>query len=221
MTTSYIPAKDADYDAWANNFQTLITANPSLYGLVTADAVSISSEFAVWHAAYLLVLSPTTKTKTTVNSKDTARNASTALFRAYATIIRANLSVTDANKIALGVPPRDPTNTPVPPPATFPVLAVLNSTSLATNMQYRDTLTPLSRAKPAGVTQMEVRKVTSATVISDPNAIPYDRMETSTPFALAWDSTDIGKTAYIVARWTNRKGDVGPWSAIVTTTVVG
>lgn len=215
MATGFLPAKDADFDAWANNFQTLIAAAPATYGLVAADATAITSEYTTWHAAYILVLSPGTKTKTTVNSKNTARNAATVVFRSYAAQIRANLGVSDANKIALGVPPRDPSNTPVPPPATFPVITVLNSTSLQTNIQIRDTLTPTSRAKPAGVEQYELYAVTSATAITNPAVIPYRRVATITPFPIPWQSTDAGKTAYIAARWTNRKGDVGPWSAIV------
>ncbi len=220
MGRSYIPAKDADFENWANNFQTLIAAAPATYGLVAADATAITAQYTTWHSAYLLIINPATKTKTTVDAKNVARNAATVVFRAYATQIRANLGVSDANKIALGVPPRDPTNTPVPPPATFPVFAVLNSTSLVTNIQSRDTLTPLSRAKPAGVEQIEVRAVVSPTVITDPSVIPYRRMRTETPFPIEWEAGDAGKTAYIVGRYTNRKGEVGPWGAIITTTVV-
>ena len=211
MSTSYVPTKDADLDAWMNNFQTLVAAAPATYGLTSTDATALTGEYNTFHAAYLLVTNPSTKTKTTVNAKDVARNAAIVVYRAYSTIIRANLAVTDANKIALGIPPRDPTNTPVPPPATFPVITVLNNTALVTNIQIRDTLTPTSRAKPAGVKQMELHAVTSATVISDPASIPYRAILTRTPDAIAWDASDAGKTAYIAARWMNGKGQVGPW----------
>ena len=41
----YIPSRDSKLDPWANNFQTLIAANPALYGLMAADAVIITAAY--------------------------------------------------------------------------------------------------------------------------------------------------------------------------------
>ena len=118
----YIPSRDSKLDLWADNFQTLIAANPALYGLMTADAVIITAAYASWHAAYLLVTSPSTKTAMTVSDKNTARVTMLGIIRPYATNISLNAGVASGDKTALGVNPRTSTPSPITPPTTNPVL---------------------------------------------------------------------------------------------------
>ena len=118
----YIPSRDSKLDLWANNFQTLIAANPALYGLMAADAVIITAAYDTWNAAYLLVTSPSTKTAMTVSAKNTARVTMLAILRPYATNISLNAGVASGDKTALGVNPRTSTPSPITAPTTNPVL---------------------------------------------------------------------------------------------------
>lgn len=43
----YMPTKEADFASWLANFSTLISANPSAYGLMTTDAATIAPQNAV------------------------------------------------------------------------------------------------------------------------------------------------------------------------------
>lgn len=222
MSTSYIPPKDADFAPWLVNFSTMITASPATYGLVAGDAVSIAAQNTAFAAAYALVTSPSTKTPTTVQAKNIAKANALATVRPYAQRIANNAGVSSSNKIALGLNPRTNPPTPVTQPTTLPVLSIPSMINLGLIMRYRDSLaSPSVKAKPAGAIAAEVYVKTSATPIVDPTLLTFAGLQTKSPFTLSFTSGDIGKQAYVVARWVTRKGLVGPWGAIVAATVPG
>jgi hypothetical protein len=221
MPAPYIPNPDLATEAWTENFRTLITANPGLYGLAAPDAVAIAAICATWSAALLLVNNPATKTSVTVASKDAAKAAALALCRTYAQLIRRNVGVANLDKIALGLTIVDPTPTPVPAPVSAPLLEITGATPLELTLRFHDQNTPLTRAKPAGAKFLAIHAATSATVISDPAVLPLHTLATRQPIALDFDASDAGKTVYIAARYVTGRGLLGPWSAIISYTVVG
>jgi hypothetical protein len=217
----YIPTKDSAFDAWANNFATLIDANPPLYGLNSTDAAAIEAAYIQWNTAYLLVTSPSTKTRSTVAAKDTARITALATLRPYAQGIANNAGVTPANKTALGLNPRTSTPVPITAPTTNPVLTVTQSMSLQTVIRYRDSIaSPSVKSKPYGVIQLQLFGVLSATPITDPTALQLLNVYTKSPLIQTWPAGSGGKTAYVAGRWLTKKGLIGPWSPIISTTVV-
>ena len=219
MSAPYIPAKDSLFQAWALNFNTLILANPANYGLAAADATAIGVQYAAWYAAWQLAINPATRTKPSVAAKDATKAASMALFRLYAQQVRRNAGVSNALKANLGLTIADLTPTPIPAPATSPILEVVAATPLQHTIRYADQNTPALRAKPQGVLFLEIHAATSATVISNPDLLPIIKNATKQPVAIDWTSGDVGKTAYYAGRWITRRGLVGPWSNIVSFTV--
>jgi hypothetical protein len=214
----YIPPKDANYDTWFNNFSTLITAAPSTYGLLASDAATIAAQFSTWHAAYLLVTSPTTKTKDTVSAKNTAKINSLNVVRPYAQNISNNPGVTSANKIALGVNPKTSTPSPITPPNSYPVLTLISQNPGVINLSYRDSQTsPSVKSKPYGVKSMQLYGAMSATPITDPSLLNQLGTFTKSPlqYALPVGYTP-GSRWYFAAKWQIQKGGQGPWSPITT-----
>ena len=221
-TPSYIPAKDAAFDAWADNFSALLTATPALFAQTSGTAATVANIVAIWNAAYALVTAPGTKTKSTVSAKNTARHNCAALLRPVAQQISLNPAVTSENKTAIGVNPRTNTPTPVTTPTTYPSLTITTALPLQHIIQYRDQLaSPTSKAKPAGAVAMQLFAQPSATPISDPTLLAFIEVQTKSPFAVTWTSAALGKTAYYAARWQTRKGLVGPWSPIASFVVAG
>lgn len=215
MSTSYIPAKDADLDNWLANFSTRITATPTTYGLTSGDATTIAASVATWSAAYTAAINPSTRTPVTVAAKDTAKVSVVSLCRAYGQQVANNAAVAVQAKIDLGLNPRTNTPTPIPTPTTQPVLTLVASQSLLSTLRYRDaTSIPTSRAKPAGTIACLIYGVTSATPITDPSALSFKMLATKSPFDVEFDSADQGKKWYYAARWVTRTGKMGPFSAI-------
>lgn len=221
MASSYIPTQEAALDPWILNFSTLLTASPATYGATASDAAAIAGVYATWHAAFLLVTNPATRTKPAVASKNAAKASMLASVRPLAQAIAGNPGVTNANKEALGLNLHGATGpTPIPAPSTSPILAIIAATPGDMTLRYSDQNTPDKRAKPAGVKALELHAATSVTVLSDPDSIPYIGVATKQPYALNWASSEKGKTAYIVGRWITGTGLVGPWSSIINYIVV-
>lgn len=216
----YIPPKDADLANWADNFSDLITATPGVYGLMTADAVAIAAVVTPFLSAYSDAINPSTRTPVTVQAKDDARTDMLATVRPYAINVSLNAGVLTSDKIALGVNPRTSTPTPINTPSTNPVISIVAAYPLQHVIRFRDeTSSPSVKAKPYGVTQIQIFAAVSATPITDPGELALKQIGTKSPALIPWDADDAGKLAYYAARWQTRTGLVGPWSTISAFTV--
>jgi hypothetical protein len=216
----YIPAKLSDLALWSANFAALIVAAPTTYGLVAADATTISGVNSTFQTAYTASIGPATRTPTTVQTRIDATVALLATVRPYAQQVANNAGVSDANKIALGLNPRTTTPTKITTPATNPVLTIDQALTLQHVVRYRDQLaSPTVKSKPYGVVQVQIFAMTSATAITDPAAIAYKTATTKSPVIISWDASEAGKKAYYTARWITRTGLVGPFAPIVSFTV--
>ena len=218
----YIPPRDANLDNWLANFSSLITDDPSPYGLTPADAVNIAAPVAAWHAAYELVTSPATKTATTVSAKYVARINVLAIVRPYAQQIGLNPGVSSDSKIELGLNPRTSTPSPITPPTSNPVLVLQSCSALSAIVRYRDSAASVStKAKPYGAIHCQVVGEASVSAITDASTLAFRANATKSPLVLTFSSGDVGKQFYCAARWALRTGGFSPWSPIISFTVVG
>jgi hypothetical protein len=216
MSSDFIPSRDADLDFWLNNFQTLVAANPTNYGLVAGDATSLTNSYNDWHSAYLAATNATTRNHITIAAKDAQKIITVDVFRTYSNTIRANTGVSDTLKLGLGLNVHDTIPTPIPPPSTYPVLGITGAGPLMQDLRAADQLTPTRRAKPHGSTGMLVFRALGTEAITDPTQAPFLGFVTRAEFVSNFDAADDGKIATYFARWTNGKGEMGPWSSPVS-----
>lgn len=212
MSSSYIPQRESDMDNWLNNFKTLIAATPTAYSLTTSDATSITNGYNSWHTAYLAAVNPTTRTTATVATKNTQKALVLTLVRGYADTIRVNSAVSDALKIGLGLRVRDTVPTPVPPPSTYPMLSLQGMGVGVQDIRAADQLTPAKRSKPVGSAGMLIFRAVAEAPVTDPSQCAFLAFASKTDLKSNFTSADNGKTATYFARWTNSKGEMGPWS---------
>jgi hypothetical protein len=210
--SGYLPQRDADLDTWALNFSSLITAAPATYGLAPPDAVAIATAYNTWHNAYLAASNPSTRTQATVATKNLQKANLLSVVRGYAATIRANRAVSDASKINLGLNVRDTTPTPVPPPATRPVLAIARMTQGAMEVRATDEATPNRRARPNGAAGLLLFRAIGPSPVNDPEQATFLTFVGKPEVQSTFSPADNGKIATYFARWTNSKGEVGPWS---------
>lgn len=219
---SAIPLRDADFDAFLFNWKTTLTATPTVFGMVAGDATAISNAYTAWHAAWVLASNVLTRTRANVANKDAQKILALSLLREQYTIIKANPAVSDANKVSIGIRVNDPVPTPIPAPTTNPLLAVLPSGALQQFVNMVDSTTPTTRAKPAGVVgALVVRGIRASTApIIEPDNCTLLGFYTRTPFYVnEFAPTDAGKTADYYSRWTNAKGEEGPWSPVASAVI--
>lgn len=227
MAGPYIPPTSSGIDAFATNFSTLISAAPGMYGVTAGDAVTIAAATAAYHAAYLLggttdghtPVNPLTRTPITVAAMRSQQASLVGVLRAYASQIRLNPGVSNANKLALGLTLPNTTPSPVPAPTSNPVLSLVQQSHLVVQLIYKDSLAGTSKAKAPGAIQLQLVGGPAATPFVNPDVAPPLEAQTKSPFQLSFGVGAVGQTCNIWGRWVTRKGLVGPWSPMFTTTI--
>jgi len=210
----YIPAKNSQYQAWLLNFSTVITANPSNYGLTSTDAATIAAAYNTWHTAYIAATTPSTRTSATVAAMATAKASSLITARTYAQIIQNNAGVSDTNKAAAGLTVRATGRTPIPAPTNVPILSIAALQVGVSQVAYRNSANPTSKQKPYGSIQIQyVYYAAPTTPPVDGDAATNSAIATKSPFLFTTPTGDAGKTIYMFARFQTRRGLTGPWSA--------
>ena len=216
MPAGFIPTQDAEALAFFQTFAAGISANPSAYSLVAADATAIDNAVDLFASSYAIAVAPATRTAVTINTKDEARASAETIVRQYAAQIKVNNGVSDSNKIAIGVRPVNTSRNPVPPPATFPLLNIVGNTPGVQTLRYSDSATPDSAGKPGGALNLQLFRSIGTAPASDPEQADFVAAVTKNPIAVDFDTADDGKVATYFARWATRTGEVGPWSLPVS-----
>jgi hypothetical protein len=225
MQSPYIPAPDALFATWLDNFSSLLTASPTTYGLVAGDATAVAAVDATFQTAYTAAANPATRTAVTVAAKDAARAAAEAVVRPYATQISRNPAVTNDDKTAIGVNLPNSARTPVPPPLTTPALSLVSAIHFLHTLAYYDTSTPASKAKPFGAIGLELTRYLGTVPGTDPSQGVVIGVLTKSPNTVGYTSVDVGKLATYWGRWVTRSGpggqsQYGPYSAPLVVGVI-
>ena len=103
MATHFIPSREADLVTWSTNFNTLIVATPTAFGLVAGQATTYTGLHTAFVDAYQAAKDPGTRTPASIVTKNDARRALVANARLLARIIQATPSVTDTQRAELGL----------------------------------------------------------------------------------------------------------------------
>lgn len=214
----YIPRADRHFRSMAEAFANGISSNPSAYALSPAEAAWIMQQFNDFNAAFMVASNEKTRTKLTVIAKDNARSILKSTISNYSAMIRANQGVSDADKVAIGVRPRNVSHRRRTCPQTSPLLKYLGSPLGFEVLFFTDASTPDSRAKPYGAAQLELYVAYSRPGVGEPqpkadDAIylgPFKKNPIRVPQDAEQEARSARPTYY--ARWRGFDGEVGPWS---------
>jgi hypothetical protein len=95
---------------WSRNFSTLISASPTTYGLVEAQATDHQALHDAFIAAFQVAVDPKTRTHTTIGLKNAAKAALIENTRMLVRIIQAAPTTTNdmRDDLNITVPDEDP-----------------------------------------------------------------------------------------------------------------
>lgn len=214
----WVKSRDAELNTQAGDFSAYITAHAVALGLVSGDATTLAG-FVTTFADKLGVASdPSTRTPVAVAEKDTAKDVLVADMRSLGRRIQANPAVTDAQKVALGLPVHAASPSPTPVPVTRPSVSLIGVAQLDVAVRTVDETTPMSRSKPAGSIGLQYFSwVGDGTPPENLELWRFEGIATKSDHVINFNLADAGKKITIVARWFNRKGQAGPKSVAITT----
>ena len=217
----YMPTQDADLDAFAQNMNTLITANPTNYGLIAGQATTFDTAADLFTSTLATATNPSTRTSVTVAAKNSARAALKTLIQNYMAIIQAYPAITNPLLSGLGLTVRDTVPTPIPAPTSAPILSFQSSSSFAIFGNISDENTPDLRARPFGAIGAEIWVKVGVAAPASPAETAFKQLTTRQPTVVQFTGGDAGETCYAYARWINRRGEPGPWSALAQFVIAG
>jgi hypothetical protein len=220
MGKSFLPASDSGLLAWTVHFRTMIQADPALYGLSAPIAAAYGLVSVAYEEAYQTAFDPTTRTRGNVCAKNAARAALKHQANLLAKIVAGTASVTDEQKIDLGLNVRA-RPTPIPPPAFAPAITIVSTSGNTVRLKLRDSTTS-RRGRPPGVDGAVIFSFVGA---SAPTSLADWRFEanlrkTKAEITFA-SSVPPGARVWFTAFWFNPRAQRGPASMPIGTNIPG
>jgi hypothetical protein len=202
------------------NFSTLITATPTAYGLTS----TLATAYAALHTAYgtaLAACEPSIRTKSAVSTKNVARTNLKNDAKLLANLVNGTASVTNAQKLALGLNVKA-APAPVPPPSAAPALNVNSVSGWTVKIKLSDSSSSAKRGKPPGVSGASVFSFVGTSAPTDIGAWKFEGSTGRTNVDVAFPNTlAAGTQVFLTAFWFNGRKQSGPACAPVSTHLQG
>ena len=219
-TQGTFPSTDTGLLAWSQNFSTLLSAQPTVYGCTLAQAASyaaLNSSFTTAMAA----VDPGVRSKSAVAAKNTARAALKTNAKQLAAVVMAQPGVSNAQKIALGLKPRA-VPTPTPVPADAPGLDVVSVSGFGARIKLHDSAIGSRRGRPAGVSGASVFSHIGPTAPADLGTWHFEGNTGLTVVDIVFpNTTPAGTTVWFCAFWFNGSKKPGPTCPPLSTNLPG
>jgi hypothetical protein len=152
----------------------------------------------------------------TVKNKNDARKTLEAAIRQdIKEYLNFNHFLSDGDRDALGLPVYKTERTPAPIAQTHPDCDVDSSEIRQLTLHFFEQGKKHTKAKPPGQHGVEIRWAILETPPRSIDDLIHSNFDTHTPFTLAFDEFQRGKTVYFCLCWENTRGEKGPWSEII------
>jgi hypothetical protein len=222
MPNGWPNTADLPLKSEADVFVDGVSTAPTTFNLTVAIATDLDQKRSAYSDDLVASRDPATRTRGTIAKKNGSKKNLLAALRAAARLVRAGPSVTDQQRLDIGLPVRDANPSPIGPPQTFP-LATLSPQGGARNaLRLTDSATPTRRKRPDDAVAAEVRMavIDSGDPIPGPDAVwPRTLFLTRAITEIESSPADVGKTLVAQSRWLGSKGQVGPWGPVETGTI--
>ena len=213
MSSNFIPTSDAKFNDWQGNLITKLQLGAKKWGIPTAQMTELENLKKEFEIRYTTADNPATRTRAAVTMKNETRktyeSAIRSLLKAYVTY---NPTVSDEDRINMGLPIHKTSRTPVSVPATYPEYTV--ETSLRQIIIHFRDAGKERKAKPTGVGGALIRWDILDTPPTKAVELLNSVLDTASPYTLRFTENQRGSRVYFALAWQNTKGEVGPWSEI-------
>jgi hypothetical protein len=220
-----IPVKDTLLIAWGSNFDTKVTAAPTTYNLVAAQALAFHTAYTPFVTAYNAVATAReagSRSKSLTATKDSAKASLLLIGRELYGIVQDSNSVSAADKEDVGVLVRKTSPTPVPPPAEAPGIAIVSTVGNTVKLRLYDVSHPTRRARPRNADGVSVFSFVGATAPSDESGWKFEGVAGTNIVDVVFPSgTAAGAKVWFTAFWFNNRKQSGPATPPVGTNIPG
>jgi hypothetical protein len=217
-----MPRTPAAFDAFFLNICVYVNAQctgtpPRWTQVPLAARTALNDQYAAWHTAYVVTLSPYTSQQRAEMRR--LLEVSTSVLRNFVnTYLRYHPDVTADDKLNMGLRVPSGSRPPVKAPDTAPGGEIIQKGPGMLGVIYRH-MGGKKGSKPDGVTGARVHYGVFDTPPTDQDQLPGSVWASRAPTIITFREGDRGKRAYIALRWEIEKGgekNEGPWSEILS-----
>ncbi len=216
MSKNFYQGKDSSVYTGSNTFSTLISATPGAFGISVPAAAEYATLNQAYGEAYLAAIEPATRTKSAVEAKNQAKRALQQSAANLVRIINGTPTVTDQQKIDLGINVRA-TPTPNPIPDSSPVIEIKSVQQNIVTITLHG-VDDNRRGKPskvaACVVYSHIGNTPPANILDWKPEGYSSKAEAIIEFPI---SAEPFAQVWITAQWLNRKGQPGLATTPITT----
>ena len=221
MSRSFYLGTEAELATGSAAFSTKITATPSAFGLLPADASSYAALDALYQTAYSVAADPETRNKGKIAAKALARRNLKLAAADLAKKIEGTATVTDEQKIDLGLSVRSMPS-PIPIPSTSPVIEVISVNAWTVKIRLRDSA-GTHRGRAPGTIGASVFSYVGATAPTDIASWKFEgSIGRVTKVNVTFDnSLPAGTKVFLTSFWFNGRKQSGPPTPPVSANLPG
>jgi hypothetical protein len=218
MPHDALPRRDAALSAWALTLAAGLRAAPANYfGVPPAGVDELSGRADAFAAALAATATPATRTRPATAGKNRARAALEIVARRVVRVLLAQGQVSDAERINLGIDPRGKRVRPAavpdgPQPMTPGAPAARPHLILRHDGRVRvyDPSRVNRRGRPAGAWAALVFVKIGGDAPRSPDEARLAAVVTRGAAQLALPSDAVGQRVWVIARYVNLRGQMGP-----------
>jgi hypothetical protein len=213
---SYVPRSDSEFDAFFSNMLGYVTPRvtgtpPQWPHIPVAAVTALSGLYDVWTEAYAKTKGPHLPVDT--KNKNAAKTAGTKALDEFITRYLLWDPVTEADRLAMMIPPKDTIRTP----QGAPTIHVGFSLDIHAIYEVAIRFWVLETGKghvPENMNGVVVYSCVSDTPITSHADLHDSKLLTRHVSVLTFPPEMRGKTVYVACRWENGGGKEGDWSPI-------
>lgn len=207
---SYMPSKQADQVAWAQNFLTVVQGSLAAYGVSATLMTQFEALTNTLQEAWTAASNVSTRTRGNVAAKDDALRNMKAAARNLVSIIQGTPSVTDQMRLAAGVTVRSTGRTPTPVPAMYPWVGATGTGPDGRTLVVELRQDKSKRGRPAKVAGATIYTATGPVAPTTADGWRVAANATKTTVAIPFPPSATGDTVWVTASWTNSLQQSGP-----------
>ena len=218
----FVPPADPNFDTFVNVLAPALTSDPAAYGETIASIAPLMTAIGNWNIAYPANNTKQAEASATAADKEAARDAAEALIRELNNRVQARgAAVTDAAKAAANLPVHAEGGSPIPAPASAPLLTIDSSQRFRHTLRFRDAENPNRRGKPDGVFGCKLFLKIGGPPPASIADCEFITLDTASPYLYEFEPAAAGQTGWWIACWVNPRQENGPCSETVGATIPG
>jgi hypothetical protein len=218
MGKDFVPLSDQTLPGWGRNLVAQILDDPARDGLTQPQAEALAGALGAYTAALAPVLDPQTRTRGAITAKEMVKKNFIAAVRQSARIIQANPATHHARRIELGLSVPRPRGR-IAPPGAAPFLDVIGVDGRRIKLLLHDEVS--RAARPAGVAEARIFSFSGEVLPGEESAWRFEAAPTRCRTQITAEAAVPGVRLWLRACWVNFRGQPGPMSPPISTSVQG